>query len=575
MQKRCISFLLLLMCTQAVFAQVPYPTDYFRSPVDTTLSLAGNFGEIRANHFHAGFDIRTNGKEGMPVYAAADGYISRIKISVYGYGKALYITHPNGYITVYGHLQTFDSDIQSFTKKVQYNKESFEIDTILREGQLPVKKGELIGLSGNTGGSQGPHLHFEIRSVKTEQPVNPYYFGYKVPDTIKPRITMIAVYPADDNTLINRKYLVKKIIPAYRKGKYTFKAADTLEISGDAKFGIECYDTENKSTNQNGPFSVELQEGGKRVYYHEMETFSFENARYVNAHIDYEDNQLHKTKIQKCFLAENNLAGIYKGIENNGIVSFDDDSLHWMKFTIRDFAGNETALTLKVRGKKPTVPIKTRKISPEIFDCMQENNFETPDIKIKIPALALYDDLEFKYSKVNTGVSKYSSVHSIQNETVALQKSIQVSIKSNNLPDSLASKACLLFIDSKGRKSYAGGKFEGGWVTTQTKNLGKYYIGIDTIAPRLKAPVKNQKDTAILDLRKATSLAVIARDDLSGIKKYRATVDGNWVICEYELKQDLLFYKFDETLAAGIHNFYLEVTDDKGNRSNLLISFKR
>ena len=174
--------ILILFFSVPVFSQTNYPLDYFASPVNVKISLAGNFGEIRPNHFHAGFDIKTNNKEGMPVYAAADGYISRIKISPYGYGKALYITHPNGYTTVYGHLQSFDKTIAEYCKKVQYAKELFEIDTLLQPNALPIKKGDLIALSGNTGGSQGPHLHFEIRETATEKPINPYFFGYKVED---------------------------------------------------------------------------------------------------------------------------------------------------------------------------------------------------------------------------------------------------------------------------------------------------------------------------------------------------------------------------------------------------------
>ncbi|HEY0030307.1 MAG TPA: M23 family metallopeptidase, partial [Bacteroidia bacterium] len=326
MQKLLFLISLLFQSFYPIFAQNAYPQNDFRSPVDSTLGLAGNFGEIRPNHFHAGFDIRTNNREGMPIYAVADGYVSRIKISAYGYGKALYIAHTNGYTTVYGHLKIFNAGIQNFTEKVQYSKESFEVDTALSSIQLPVKKGDFIGFSGNTGGSQGPHLHFEVRDTKTETPVNPYFFGFKVNDTVKPRITQLAIYPMDEKASINGKHAAKKIAPVYSKGKYTYLKTDTISVNGAIGFGIECYDTETKSTNKNSVFSIELQSGGKRIFYYELEKFTFENARYVNAHVDYASKQLHNTKIQKCFLAKNNQLGIYKNVINNGVLEFNDDS---------------------------------------------------------------------------------------------------------------------------------------------------------------------------------------------------------------------------------------------------------
>src|ERR1043165_6921117 len=303
MQRLIFLLLPALLHFNTLFAQENYPKNDFRSPVDTAISLAGNFGEIRPNHFHAGFDIRTNGREGMPVYAVADGYVSRIKISAYGYGKALYISHPNGYTTVYGHLRELDSDIGLFLKKLQYAKQAFEVDTLLSPGVLPVKKGELIALSGNTGGSQEPHLHFEVRDSKTEMPINPYLFGYRIADTVKPRITQLAVYPMDGQSTVNGKHLSKKIAPVYKKGKYTFLKGDTITVSGNIGFGIECYDTENRAASRNAVYSIELQSGGKRVFYYEMKQFSFENSRYVNAHIDYASKQKHDTKIKKCFLS--------------------------------------------------------------------------------------------------------------------------------------------------------------------------------------------------------------------------------------------------------------------------------
>ncbi|MCW3084094.1 MAG: Peptidase [Bacteroidetes bacterium] len=578
MQKRLPLLFFFTFFSARAFAQTNYPTDYFRSPIDTSIELAGNFGEIRPNHFHAGFDIKTNGKEGMRVYAAADGYISRIKISPYGYGNALYITHPNGYTSVYGHLQRFDGAIAAFLKKAQYVLQSFEVDTLLSADVLPVTKGQLIALSGNTGGSEGPHLHFEIRETATEKPINPYYFGYKIPDTVKPKITEIAIYPINHNGRVNGKDAVKKIKPAFLKGHYyILNKADTIVVNGDIGFGIETYDTENGNQGQNGVFSIELQSGGKRVYYHELEKFSFENARYVNAHIDYAEKQKHGDKIQKCFVSKNNQLGIYKNVINNGVLHFEDDSVHWIRYIVRDFAGNSSEMMLKVKGSTRSVDATryiTKGDSALEFDCTKENKISQADLRIVIPENALYDDVYFRYFADGSVKGTYSPLYEIMNDEVAVQKAYLLSIKAIHLPENLQNKACIISINDKGKRSYEGGSYNDGFVSTQAKSFGHFTIGIDTIAPKLKAAFKIIPGKTT-DLSKAKTIGIIATDNLSGIRKYRGSIDGKWVLCEYEFKQNLLYYTFDEQTAPGTHTFSIDVTDDKANTATYTFTFKR
>lgn len=565
---------LLLLTGFSSFGQNLYPADYFRSPIDSEIVLAGNFGEIRPNHFHAGFDIKTGGKEGMPVYAAADGYISRIKISPFGYGKALYITHPNGFTSVYGHLSSLEAAIGEFCKNAQYSLQTFELDTLISADKLPVKKGQLIGLSGNTGGSQGPHLHFEIRESGSEKPINPYLFGYKVKDLNKPKITSIVVYPMATNAMINGKNEIKKIKPAYLKGEHFINKADSLTISGMFALGIETYDTETGSTNQNGVFSIEMQSGGKRIYYHELEKFSFENARYVNAHIDYADKQEHGTKIQKCFLSKNNQIGIYKDVVNGGRLFFNDDSIHWIRFIVKDFVGNTTELMMKIKNKKVTLSTEGEMIGNENLDCLRDNTIEKQNIKIKIPANALYDDAKLEYTALGPMKGLFSPTYTIMNDHVALQKAFSLSLPPTNLPAELQSKACIISIGEKGKRFYAGGVFKDGWVNTTSKTFGNFAVGIDTIPPKLRTAFKYTPGTTA-NLSKTKTIGIIANDNLSGIHGYKAEIDGKWVLTEFEFKQNLLFYTFDDSITKGEHTFTIQVTDDKQNTSTLSFKFIR
>jgi murein DD-endopeptidase MepM/ murein hydrolase activator NlpD len=569
-----ISFLLSIqLFSNFIFAQSPYQPNYFGSPTQAPILLVGNFGEIRPNHLHAGFDIKTGGREGLPIYAVADGYIARIKISPKGYGKALYINHPNGYTSVYAHLQGFIGIVGTTAKGIQYGLESFEIDTVLKPGALPVKKGEQIALSGNTGGSQGPHLHFEIRDTKTEAPINPYFFGYTVKDDVKPRITKIAVYPLGKISTVNGKKLPKILTPILNKVGYSFNSSDTITIYGDIGFGIECFDTETGSSNNNSVFSIELQTGGKRIYYSELEKFSFENSRYVNAQIDYAAKQKHNYKIQKCFLVKNNQLGICKDAFNSGVVSFNDDATHWLKFIVKDYFGNTTELVLKV--KSSTKGKKAESEDKEVyFDCLKEYTYKTEDVQITIPGYSCYEDVKFTVVKSPKVKGMYSMVYKIQDENTALQKAYILSIKANDVPPLLQNKAVLVSMNSNGKHNYESGTYANGWVSTLTKNFGNFAIAIDNIAPNVKPSFK-VSDISNVDFRKAKMIGLTVSDNLSGIKKYRATIDDKWVLCEYEMKKNLLFYEFDKSVKQGKHTFKIEVSDEKNNTTTWTCGFLR
>ena len=281
-------------------SQSKYPTDYFRNPLDIPIYLAGSFGELRSNHFHAGIDIKTKGKEGLIVRAVADGFVSRIKVQQFGYGKAIYITHPNGYTSVYGHLKNFNKEIDKFVKKTQYEKENYATGNLyFKENRFPIKKGEIIAYSGDTGGSSGPHLHFEIRNTATESILNPLLFGLKVMDNIPPTIRFLKVYSLLEDSRINQQQKSFQI-PLKKIGIGNY-ITDRISASGTIGFGIDVFDQFNNATNKNGIYSLEMKVNGKTTYYHTLETFTFSESKFLNLHIDYAHYKKYKKRFQKTY----------------------------------------------------------------------------------------------------------------------------------------------------------------------------------------------------------------------------------------------------------------------------------
>ena len=374
---------------------------------------------------------------------------------------------------------------------------------------------------------------------------------------------------------VNGKHVIKKIKPFLQNGKYTYNNTDSITVNGDIGFGIECFDSETGSSNQNAVYSIELQSGGKRIFYDEIEKFTFENSRYVNAHIDYAERQKHNVRIQKCYVSKNDQAGIYKDVLNGGIIDFNDDSIHWIRYILKDYAGNTTELILKVRSRSKS-KVKETSVSPNalIFDCFKDNQYKKDDIEITIPAYALYDDLKFNYYKSPKQKGTYSMVHHIQDNEIGLQKAFNLSIKADNLPTSLQSKAVIVFVNEKGGRSYVGGNYINGWVQTQTKNFGNFAISVDTTSPYIRPRFKANNKTNV-DFRNAKVLGFKVSDNLSGIKKYRVTIDDKWVLCEYDLKNNLLYYTFDSAVLPGKHIFNIDVTDDKNNVASWKCSFVR
>lgn len=560
-------FLTLAICctNEPLISQNTYPKNYFRSPVDFKILLAGSFGELRKNHLHSGIDIRTEGVQGKPVYAVADGYVSRINISSTGFGKAIYITHPNGYVSVYGHLKGFNRIIGLWIKAQQYKRESFVIDIPVDPGILQVKKGDLIAYSGNSGASAGPHLHFELRDAATQNAIDPLFFGFDLKDDIPPQIRRVRIYPMDENSKVNASGKPVTFMVSGTGGTYGIQSKDEIKVSGNIIFGIEACDLMNESGMKNGVHSIRLYVDTTLYFSQSIDQFAFAETRYVNSLLDYPLLIQFNLLIQRSYVSPNNKFRIYGKMKNRGIVNFSDNKTHKVYYQVRDESGNTSGLAFLVKSEPPASQSNqvTRSLTGTLFSCRSENEFIRDDIRFNLPQDALYEDLDFNYSVTPQVPGTYSGLHHLQNEFTPIHSFCTLSIKPENLPERLTSKALIAFREGNGHYSSRGGTWENGWVSTQIREFGNYTIMVDTIAPVIR-PVNIFNNKNIIH---QTSIMVKISDELSGIKQYRGTLNGKWILMEYDAKNNLLTYFFDEFIKPGKNNFKLVVRDETGNES--------
>ncbi len=539
--------LLSVLILFPLFAQKKYPQDYFISPLDISLYLSGTFGELRTDHFHSGIDIRTGEVEGLNVYAVADGYVSRIKVSSGGYGKAIYITHPNGYVSVCGHLQQFKGAIREYVKNEQYRRESFEVDLYPDAGSIVVNQGEIIALTGDSGGSGGPHLHFEIRSAGTEKPINPLLFGYKVEDNSPPVINLLKAYPADNKCLIKNRNSEAEFSVKGSNGKYSLAVSDTITITGKAFFGINTIDLFNNGNNKNGVYSIKLMLDSAIVFEQVMETFSFDETRFINSMIDFPEYITKQRRVQKSYIQPNNQLSVYQNVKNKGIIEFSGNEVHSLIYQVADAAGNTSLLSFRVKSNQSKLTEESENTPTTdgiLFTCKGMNKFETDQIKFEVPGTALYDTMLFAYKLLPPVSKSYSAVHQLHNEEVPLHVRCNLSIRTDLFPPELQNKALIAKIEDAQNLTSTGGSWDNGFVTTQIREFGKYCVVVDTLSPGIvPVNISNNKNISA-----QSSIQLKITDELSGIESYRGTFNGKWILMDYDAKNDLLTYIYDERL---------------------------
>lgn len=544
------------------------PQNYFQSPLDLPLSIVGNFGEPRRAHFHTGLDFRTNQEEGHVVFAAAEGYISRINVSGAGYGNALYITHPNGFVTVYGHLLKFDKRIEKRLRAEQYAKESFAVDFNLTPYEIPVKKGDTIALSGNSGGSGGPHLHFEIRD-SLERVYNPMLFDYKLKDNIRPTVAYLKIYPMDE---------LKNKCNGYRlklngsNGQYEVAEGLIKVNASQVSLSVNTYDGINLSTSHIGIYNITAFDGNQMIYECQMDRISFNEKRCVQSHIDYPIFMNEGRKcFHKVFCDPGNRCPIYSNLYNRGIINLSDEKVHRIHIEVSDFRGNVSTIKLQLQYDKKSQLLKEVPFHYTTkFDYDHDNEFSNSDISVKIPKGCLFDDVYFNYSTTPaTDAAIFSKLHKLDEPTTQALDWFTVSLKAENLPAELEQKALVVYKGSDGVASSRGGTFANGFITAQTREFGTYYIRADTTAPKIAA----QNVIPGRNMRTYKKLLFKITDNLSGVADFDTYLDGHWIVTEYDAKTATLFHILSQDIEPGEHTFTVEVTDNRNNKAQYSVKF--
>lgn len=558
-------FVLFLLFTTALFAQQPYPQDYFRSPMDIPIHPSGTFGELRTNHFHSGLDFRTEQREGLPVFAAANGYVSRIRVSSYGYGTALYIDHPNGYTTLYAHLQKYSPRIEAYVRAKQYEKKTFDIEIFPPAGELKITKGELIGSSGNSGGSGGPHLHFEYRDTKTEWVINPLLFGLdkKMQDTKAPTISGLMVYPVSDDAVTNES--AKPILVGLKLQADGTYLADKISARGKIGFSINTSDKSTGSVGSNGIYKMETFYNGSPAFTYTFSTFAFNESRYINNFIDYARFYNTGQRFQKLFVKTPYNFSVVKNNASNGQLDITPGEVKNYRVEVSDFHGNKSVINGSIEySDKPATVANPKRITPYFVKASNDHNYTKNNVAVFIPANAFYEDFYMDFDVKD-------SILYLHNATVPVHTTVSVSFNVNHLSKEVLKKTFIAgFTDKK--VTYNTSVMEDGRLTAKVKTLGNFKLAQDTIAPKIYSPSFAEGKW----LTKNETFSMKISDNLSGIATIDAWLNGKWILMHYDHKTKNIFHNFsDGIVAEGRNDLKVTVTDSVGNSTTFETHFFR
>ena len=546
------------------FEKKDYPQQYFQWPVGAKIALVANFGELRPNHYHMGLDCRTEQVENKPVYAAADGYIAKVKIEPFGFGRCIYINHPTGLTSLYAHLNDFNPALENYIKQQQYNLQNWNVFLDIPAPLFPVKKGTFIAYSGNTGGSQGPHVHFEIRDTKTDKVLNPLLFGLPIADNIAPDILRLAVYDRCISTYEQtpKIYALKKI-----NGVYVPASGRLLLNTEKVSFAITAFDRYTGSTNQNGIYEAVLYNNDKAIAGFRMDSITYTDTRYLNAHIDYKLRSKGGSWLQHLSRLPGNKDAIYKTDASNGIVELIPHEEKTVKITVADPAGNISTVKFSIAmiafsGTRPPAPEgEQQQFNPGFI-----NVFENDHIQFYLGENALYDSFNFRYNE--TKDIKGKIVYQVHDATVPLHTYFNLKIKPDFLVTDTGKVVMHRFYGAK--DDYKKAMYENGWYKAAFREMGNFQLMIDSIAPVVR-PLGFVNG---MNASKLSRLLFVVTDNTEEIKNFKATIDGKWLRFTNDKGRNFI-YKFDEHCPQGSHELVIEAEDQAGNITQKNYSFTR
>lgn len=551
--------LLMLLLCNVDFAQIKsvYPQNYFRSPLDVPLDLSANFGDLRSNHFHMGLDIRTQSRENLRVYAVAEGYVSRIKIEKWGYGRAIYITHPNGYTSLYAHLNSFYKPLQDFLVTKQYANEQWEQDIYLQPNQFPVTKGQFIALSGNTGGSAGPHLHFEIRDTKTENNVNPELCGINIPDNVKPAVNGLYWYDRRYSTYQE----APKAISLKHAGAGFTSMQEIVQVSSPLiSLGVKTLDRRNNSSFRFGIYQAELWMDDSLINAFQLNDFSYPASRYINACTDYTVYTKTNSFIQHLSKLPGNNISIFSEAGGTGVIILHDTLVHTINIALKDVHNNASYINFRVRyNKKPeehiAYPANAKPLVPGIADSVTGRN-----VKAYFSKHTFYDAVPFQLSEsVSLQRNAVSPMVSLHNYTVPLHDSIVVKLKPVRMLSSAEKDKVVIQLVSNRHKEVAKGEWKDGWMSVKFNRLGFVQMLLDTIPP-VVTPLGWKNGSRFST---GQNIRIRCTDEYDEVANFTAALDGQWLL--FAKKNDDFVYTVDDYFKTGTHTLQVTVTDKAGN----------
>ncbi len=546
------------------------PGPGFIAPLEIPLEAAGNFMELRSDHFHSGVDLKTQGVEGLPVKAAADGWVSRIKISPYGYGKAVYIDHPNGYTTVYGHLKELKGAVATACLEAQYKARDFSIDITPDAGSIPVKAGELIALSGNTGGSTAPHLHYEVRRTSDQHALDPEAHGLELPDSTPPLLLGLRIEPLDTSARVAPYPEKAKGLALQRADStYVLKAGTEARALGYVGLSLNTIDRYDNSGNDCGVRAIELWVDGVPTYSCRLDEIDFGLQRYCNAYMEYDLFKRNDLHYNRCYRLPNNKLGIYGPEASQGRILLVPGQRRQVRFRVTDANGNSSILRFELVGGSLAEALAWPRTTAtgEAIAHAREHTIERPGLRFTLPPNALYEDIRAEYAVKPAPARALAPLHQVHDPLEPIHVAAELSIEVRT-PPKRADKLVLARIAPNGGVSTHGGHFANGWVTGKVKAFGAYTVMLDTIPPRI-TPLDVKPD-----MGGRSGFSIKVQDDLTGVEQWSATLDGQWILMEYEPKAKTLRHTFDmHSRGKGKRTLVLEVKDERGNRSTWTTTF--